>query len=95
MRISFRKISIRRGCHQRDPIASYEFLLCAEILSILINNNINITGITIGNKQYQMKQFTDDTTVILDGSQMSLTSSLNTLEVFGSLSGLKMNSDKT
>ena len=42
-----------------------------------------------------MTQFADDTTVILDGSQTSLTSSLNTLEVFGSMSGLKINSDKT
>ena len=42
-----------------------------------------------------MTQFADDTTILLDGSQISLTSSMNTLEVFGSLSGLKMNSDKT
>ena len=56
---------------------------------------IYITGITIANLQYKRTQFTDDTTVILDGSQTSLTSSLNTLEVFGSLFGLKMNSDKT
>ena len=42
-----------------------------------------------------MTQFADDTTILLDGSQTSLTSSLNTLEVFGSISGLKMNCDKT
>ena len=89
------KINIKRGCRQGNPIASYKFLLCAEIFSIIIKNNRNITGITIANLQYKMTQFADDTTVILDGSQTSLTSSLNTLEVFGSLSGLKMNSDKT
>ena len=89
------KINIKRGCRQGDPIASYEFLLCAEILTILIENNRDITGIMIGDNEYKMTQFADDTTLLLDGSQISLTSSLNTLEVFGSLSGLKMNSDKT
>ena len=33
--------------------------------------------------------------MILDGSEQSLQASLNTLEVFGSISGLKINSDKT
>ena len=89
------KIHIKCGCRQRDPIASYEFLLCAEILSILIKNNRDITGIIIADIEYKMTQFADDTTILLDGSQTSLTSSLNTLEVFGSISGLKMNCDKT
>ena len=89
------KIHIKRGCRQGDPIASYEFLLCAEILSILIKNNHDITGIIIADIEYKMTQFADDTTILLDGSQTSLTSSLNTLEVFGSISGLKMNCDKT
>ena len=63
------KINIKRGCRQGDPMASYEFLLCAEILSIMIKNNQNITGITIANSQYKMTQFADDTTVILDGTK--------------------------
>ena len=42
-----------------------------------------------------MTQFADDTTMLLDGSQSSLQATLNTLEIFGSMSGLKMNTDKT
>ena len=42
-----------------------------------------------------MTQFADNTTILLDGYQNSLTGSLNTLEVFGTISGLKMNTDKT
>ena len=37
----------------------------------------------------------DDTTLILDGSEKSLSEALNTLESFGKLSGLKLNSKKT
>ena len=40
-------------------------------------------------------QFADDTTLILDGCQHSLQSALNTLEIFGNISGLKMNKEKT
>ena len=40
-------------------------------------------------------QFADDTKPLLDGTQQSLDASLNTLKVFGSISGLKMNTDKT
>ena len=76
-------IHINRGCRQGDPIALYEFLLCAEILSQMIKQNKNITGIIIGDHEYVTTQFADDTTLLLDGSQQSLNASLNTLEVFG------------
>ena len=48
-----------------------------------------------GEHEYLMTQFTDDTTILLDGTQKYLTGFLNTLEVFGTISGLKMNTDKT
>ena len=40
-------------------------------------------------------QFADDTTLVLDGSHSSLKAALNILEIFGSYSGLKMNTSKT
>ena len=43
----------------------------------------------------KLTQFADDNTLILDGSQQSLQSALNTLEIYGSMSGLKMNKEKT
>ena len=87
--------SIHRGCRQGDPIASYLFLLSAQILYLMIFYNCNINGISIGHQQYKISQFADDTTLFLDGTRSSLEAALNTLEVFGSLSGLVVNKDKT
>ena len=85
-------IPIERGCRQGDPIAPYLFLLVAEVLACLIQNSSDVTGIAVGKIMYKLAQFADDTTIILDGSVNSLQAALNILEIFGALSGLKINS---
>ena len=87
--------SIERGCKQGDPLAPYLFLLCAQILCLLISQNRLIKGIIIGSTNFKITQFADDTTLILDGSESSLVAALNTLEIFGTVSGLKMNTSKS
>ena len=39
--------------------------------------------------------FADDTTLILDGSKNTLLAAFNVLEVYGNMSGLRVNMDKT
>ena len=90
-----RPFNIERGCRQGDPIAAYVFLLCAQILLLMVDNNNSIAGISIKKHSYKITQFADDTTIFLDGSRDSLIATLNMLEIFGSLSGLKVNTDKT
>ena len=87
--------SLQRGCRQGDPISPYIFLLCVEILSILIKNNKNIKGIKVGNKEFVISQYADDTSLILDGSKTSLKFSLLTLKFYAKISGLGVNVDKT
>ena len=48
----------------------------------------------MGTGVYKITQFADDTTLILDGSERALLSALNTIEIFGTVSGLKMNKSK-
>ena len=86
---------IERGCRQGDPLSSYIFILCAEILSINIRNNKHIKGIRINQTEFKLSQFADDTSIILDGSERSLNETLNVLSKFSKLSGLNMNFDKT
>ena len=69
--------------------------MCGEILALLVKGDKEIKGIYIQNKEYKLTQFADDTTMMLDGSRSSLVAALNILEIFGSISGLKINTDKT
>ena len=43
----------------------------------------------------KVSQYADDTTMILDGSKKSFTSALVDLELFGAISGLRLNDKKT
>ena len=82
------------GFCQGDPYSPFLFILAGQIMSVLIHNNQNIKGIKIENSECRLTQFTDDTTLLMDGSRESLYAALNMLEIFGSMSGLKMNTMK-
>ena len=87
---------IQRGCRQGDPVSPYIFLICAEILSLLIRNNKDIKGIKINQDlMILLSQFADDTSLFLDGTRKSFEAAINTLQFFASISGLNMNLEKT
>ena len=87
--------NVGRGCRQGDPISPYIFILCVEILGIMIRNNKNIKGINIGDIELKIIQYADDTALTLDGSDNSLRIALSLLDQFSKFSGLKPNIDKT
>ena len=84
--------NIGRGCRQGDPISPYLFLLCVEIMGILIRKNHKIKGITICNKEYKLFQYADDTGIFMNGTENSLK---NALDLFSKYSGLTPNFEKT
>ena len=86
---------LQRGCRQGDPISPYIFLLCAEVLSQMIRKDNLIKGIIIENKEFKLSQYADDTQIFLDGSEISLKKTLDKLKLFYSMSGLKINVEKT
>ena len=70
------RFSISRGCRQGDPLSPYLFLLCAEILAVMLRQNNHIKGIDIEGNIRKITQYADDTTLFLDGSNESLNSAL-------------------
>ena len=76
------RINVECGCKQGDPISPYIFILSAEILALLLKKNKKIKGIKLGNLEFLLAQYADDTTVMLDGSESSLNETLRELEFF-------------
>ena len=70
------------------------FIICAEILAIMIKQNKDLKGIVINDKEHKISQYADDTSLTLGGSSESLFAALETIDFF-SISGLKINSSKT
>lgn len=87
--------SLNRGCRQGDPISPYFYLICAEVLSLLLRKNDNIKGIPVKNKEYLLSLFADDTSAFLDGSERSFTEAIHTFDRFSEMSGLRVNNEKT
>ena len=87
--------NVGRGCRQGDPISPYIFLLCSEILALLIRQNENIKGYMLFGLELKINQFADDTSLFLDGSQKSFEYCVETVLEYAKYSGLSMNFDKT
>jgi len=87
--------NLERGCRQGDPISAYIFILSVEPLAMAIKNSQIIKGIQVKGKEFKIGQYADDTFMLLDGSDESLTESLNLLDRFHTCTGLKINVDKT
>ena len=87
--------NLKRGCRQGDPISPYVFILCAEILGKMIRDNKVLKGIRINGKEFRLSQYADDTQLFLDGTEQSLKETLKILNLYYSMSGLKINIEKT
>ena len=85
---------MKRGTRQGDPLSPNLFLICAELLALMIRQNKNVHGINILDEEMLLLQFADDTTYFLDGERESFCSCIHTLQQFASMFGLNINLDK-
>ena len=89
---------IQRGIRQGCPLSSLIFVVAAEILACRIRQNNDIKGfqIKLDSKTNSLKitQMADDTTLFLN-SKDEISLALNLIEIYGTLSGLKLNRNKT
>lgn len=91
-------INIQRGIRQGCPISCLVFILCTEFLSAYLNQATEFKGFSIdteiGKTTIKITQYADDTCLFLNGiEQIDTCTSL--INDFTSVSGLKLNLDKT
>jgi hypothetical protein len=86
----------KRGTRQGDPLSPYLFLICAEVMAIMIRENTKIKGIKINTDiDILLSQFADDTTLFLDGTRESFEACIKVLKTFSDMSGLTINFKKS
>ena len=86
---------VSRGVRQGCPLSPFLFILAVEILACKIRKDPGGQGIFLPNGQeVKLSQFADDITLIARDAA-SLTCFLRNIDVFGNISGLKLNKKKT
>ena len=86
---------VERGCRQGDPLSPYLFVLCLEILAIMVRENEDIRGINVNNVEHKLSLYADDTEFLLQGDKTSFDTCIQTIHKFGCVSGLHTNYEKT
>ena len=89
------KLNIGRGARQGDPIASYIFIICIEILAHKLRSDINIKGFQMDNLIHTLELYADDCSIFLEAKDENLRNALKILDSFFMLSGLKISVTKT
>ena len=90
-----KQFDISRGCRQGDPIASFLFIICVEILAHKLRNDVQIKGFEIGTRKHVLEAYADDITIFLAPNEQNLRDALDVLSSFYNLSGLSLNIEKT
>ena len=76
------------------PNINKHFCYCSECLTNAIRKNTRIRGISIGNKQCKVSQYTNNTCFYLSDIDL-IKMAFIVLELFTKSSGLKVNRDKS
>lgn len=90
----------QRGLRQGDPLSPYLYILCADILSHLIDVQVrrkNINGIKIGNGAPSITHlfFADDSLFFCIANQKNCKALKEVFDIYEKCSGQKINQDKS
>jgi len=82
--------AIKQGC----PVSCLLFIISTEIMACAIRQDKDIKGICVGQYEYKLSQFADDTNLFLQ-DVISIENAIMLIQRFTKVSGLKLNLDKT
>lgn len=85
---------VGRGLRQGDPLSPFLFLIVAEGLNLMLKEVVGIgcyEGYKVGDLSITHLQFADDTLLVGEKSSMNIWSIKAVLQLFQSISGLKVN----
>ena len=86
--------NVKRGVRQGDPLSPSLFIIVLELLALSIRNNDQIKGIEVGGSEIKLVTFADDMTSFVR-DKFSHRTLFDTIALFSTYSGLKVNHDKT
>ena len=84
-----------RGVRQGCPLSPYLYIIAAEVLAISIRENQSIKGIIIGNKEFKIKQYADDSQTMSIFDIDSINATIKNFLDFGKVSGSTINYEKS
>lgn len=91
-----KRINMESGIRQGDPASGYLFNLAVSLLTEQVSKSTMLTGIKLDSEhEIRISQYADDTILFLDGTNKSISGSIDELTRFGQQSGLKINVEKT
>lgn len=88
-------IHLQRGCRQGCPASPARFNLFIEPLAQVVRQNPDPEGITIKGIEYKIYLYADDVLVSLKNPESEIPRLMDSLQVYGHLSGYTLNVDKT
>ena len=86
-------VKLQKGARQSDPVSAYLFILCLDIVFIIIKAHQRVKGIYIFEHTYLYSAYADDTTFFLRDKR-SIKEIINTFATLLKCSGLKSNHEK-